>query len=616
MGVQQAIALALRTKPAPSRDASSGLRRCLGLRDVVGFGLGLTIGGGIFVATGEASMLAGPGVALSYLFASLACACSGLCYAEMALLVPSAGSSYSYSYTALGELAAFVAGVVAIVGNVFSGAAVARGWGAYSYAFLAELGYIAPGGFLAFDYMGFSVSPIAFLLVCFVGGMSALGTETISSMNGVVTAISIVLLLIFNGAGALKLDPARWSPFMPSGAAGVFQGAGSVFFSYLGFDCLACLTEEAADTQAVPRGIIITLIIATVLYCGTALVFTGLVTREEIDVGAPLASACKVRGMPTIALFISVAAVGNTLTTVIGSVVGCPRICYVMAQDGLLPSSLANVNSRGVPLAALFWTTICMAIPAGLVEFDALADIVSAGALCNFSFVCCALILMRQQQSSSCIEARDLMPSASESPKGKSAIEAIVVGRGEDMELQSEAVVLNQLGSEETDQANNDGKCSDKIDILEKHPFVVASGEVNGERNTSLLQKLCLYSVVCFGLGVSLRVTLATGNSFAIVLVAVQACVVIALASYLIRRKSSWQLSTSGGLRWPFMPLVPLLGVLMNMLMMSGLTVEALVSAFCVDIACVLFYFAYAGPRSHLSLRFSSASSVRDPKIS
>eukprot|EP00929_Paragymnodinium_shiwhaense_P121366 TRINITY_DN9359_c0_g1_i1.p1 TRINITY_DN9359_c0_g1~~TRINITY_DN9359_c0_g1_i1.p1 ORF type:complete len:620 (-),score=81.38 TRINITY_DN9359_c0_g1_i1:11-1870(-) len=592
--LQRAIASALRTKPISRGLPCSALKKCLRLRDVVGFGLGVTIGGGIFVATGEAAKQAGPAVVLSFLLASLGCACSGLCYAEMARLVPLAGSSYSYAYTALGELAAFNAGVVSVVGNMLSGAAVARGWAAYFQAFLLELDISMPASFVAMDAGVFSLSPAAFFIVGVVAAVNCLGTGATASLNSCITATSLALLLVFITGGGLAVAPARWSPFMPAGFSGVVRGAGSVFFSYLGFDALACLTEEAEDPKAVPTGITITLVLATLLYCLTALVFTGLVTVAEVDVAAPLTSACEARGLEVVGLLISVAAVGNTLTTVVGSIVGSPRILYAMAQDGLVPSSLSAVNRRGVPMRALLCTSIPTALFAGLMEFGALADIVSAGALCNFSFVCAAVLLTRGKRLPA-------LPAGCDASEKADAITvempSTIVGRARHISHDGADAVAETFSEDdcnterptEDDQRSGAGLVGDQ------------STNADGGRCTSLGRGLAYYFLLCMSMGLSLRAWLAGGALLAGIITFAMGMGVLLTGGLVLRTVNSDATEVSGT-EAPIRPWIPLAGILMNVLMLSGLPTQALLSALIVDLFCVFLYFLYAAPNSRLHL--------------
>lgn len=607
--IRLAIASATRTKPIPTsvESSSGGLKQCLKLRDVVGFGVGVTVGGGIFVATGLAAQEAGPGVVLSFLLAASGCACSGLCYAEMSLLAPCAGSSYSFAYHAVGELPAYVTGIMNIVGNVLSGAAVARGWAGYSESLLRGLGVKAPEGLGSFVAAPFSVSPVACVLVLLLGGINLLGTKATSALNGVITACSVVLLIIFVGGSVPAIDPHRWSPFLPAGLPGVFHGAGTVFFSYIGFDVLACLSEEAKDPRIVPKGIILTLIITTILYCATALALTGLVTPGEIDISAPLSRAAEKRGHHSLALAVAAGAVGNTLTTVVGTILGGPRICYVMAQDGLLPRSLSDVNKNGTPVLGLLATTIPTALCAGLFEFEALADITSAAALCSFSLVCVALILLRcpyeEDPPSQGLEMCGQLESPAEL---RTAANAESWDRPELRESHLPAAVIGSP----MDQRDA------SFEVVEQPPEqqeavdedVAAQGSTSTgslRRSRPVVVGLSAFALLTLSLGLQMR---APSTAFPLLRTAIaitflgMAVSAAAVAQPFWRAQRQDEPQAEGGrLQLPCMPLIPLLGIFMNMMLLSQLPLKALFRALGVDAICLVFYFFYAMPRSRLN---------------
>lgn len=600
---------ATRRKPiaVAYKDGSGALKQCLRLRDVVGFGLGCTVGGGIFVATGQAVMDAGPAVLLSFLVAAFGCSCSGLCYAEMSIRTPTAGSSYNFAYVAVGELAAFVVGIINIMGNVLSAAAVARGWAAYLELFFVELGVQATGDMMRLRLGAWDASPMALLLVLCLVLLNFFGTKATAAANGAATAVSVAMLGIFIAGATFGVDSSRWRPFLPNGFAGVVRGAGTVFFAYLGFDVLACLGEEAQDPLVVPWGIVLTLIISTGLYCATATAFTGLVTCNEVDIESPLASASRLRGLDWLALVVAGGAVGNTMTTVLASILGAPRICYVMAQDGLLPRCLASVNKHGTPVCALFFTAIPAAIFAFLSDFDVLAHVVSAGALCSFSLVCCSLILVRYDQQAGPVASPS---AAAEAGRGRAAaLSSTVVGRPTD------------AGDEETspspggESGAQEGRSSAEAPLESELDTFIGDREdeepVAGRDVVS--RSLGAYMALCLATGTLLRlrgsplwqellVPMAT-LLLVVVLGAVLSGLLVTLRLRASAAAAAPATAAAPGFMVPLFPYVPLTGIAMNMLLLSQMPTVALLGTLGVVVCCAAAYFG----RGRLTCRSSIA---------
>lgn len=562
-------------------DQSKPLKRCLLLRDVVGFGIGTTIGGGIFVAAGEAAQVAGPGLLCSFLLAAFGCACTGLCYAEMSLRVPSAGSSYSFAYRAVGELAACMVGLSTIVGSVLSAAAVARGWAAYLLLLCQEFGVLNIGNSSNNQSAPNSaVNAISALLVIVLGAVNLCGTRAISAVNGAITGLSVMLLLAFVLFGGYAVDVHRWSPFFPGGLKGVLQGAGSVFFAFLGFDALTCLTEEAEDPLIVPRGIILTLVITTLLYAAVALVLMGLVTAAEVDLAAPLASAARLRGLNGVALVISVGAVGNTMTTVSGSIVGAPRICFAMARDGLLPKFFTRVNSEGTPVAALVAVVAFSTLSACLLDFSSLVDLVSAVALCTFTLVCATLVMLRCPA-----------PSA-----------PVAGGLEKDVSLQPAQFGL---------------PLDDTDDLTLPHGFQQGRGATSEQLEAQVESKawagvypgLRAFAALSFTTCLMLRLVDEEAG-VALVLVALMTALsgLGALAAALKVARPFWRyrkpnMAKDIAFQVPFVPMLPLLAMLLNIAMLSDFPIVVLGRMVWVALALVAFYFGFSAKHSRLNDR-------------
>jgi basic amino acid/polyamine antiporter, APA family len=314
------------------------LRKRLGPIDLTVFGVGVVIGTGIFVLTGEAAAVkAGPAVALSFVVAGIACALAALCYAEFASTVPVAGSAYTFSYASLGELIAWIIGWDLILELALGAATVAVGWSTYFADVMSQLGITIP----EWAY-GDGSNLVAALIVLVLTGVICLGIKVSSTVNLVMVIIKVAVVLLVIVAGLFFVNPANWSPFippagspaaagaeatpsllqdlgMPSGAfgvAGIFTAAALVFFAYIGFDVVATAAEETRKPQRdMPIGIIASLAICTTLYVAVSLVVTGMVKYTDIKVDAPLAEAFRSVGQPAFATIISIGALFG-LTTV------------------------------------------------------------------------------------------------------------------------------------------------------------------------------------------------------------------------------------------------------------------------------------------------------------
>jgi len=589
------MARAIRKKiaSAASTQESTSLKRCLSLRDLIGFGIGTTVGGGIFVAVGGAAYAAGPAVVISFLVAALSCFCTGLCYSEMALIVPSAGASYSFTYAAVGELAAYLVGVFNIGGNILSSAAVARGCAFYLSHLLERLGVKLPAAIFAIDVSGYTLSPMAMVLILGIGVINLRGTAATSRFNNFVTVVSLALLLAFVFVCMTAIDAARWQPFVPEGAGGVLQGSGAIFFAYLGFDVLACLSEEAEDPKVVPRGIAATLGISTVLYVAVAVVLTGLVTRDELDLAAPLAAAARTRGLSIMALAVSAAAVGNTLTTAFGGVLASPRICYVMAQDGLVPQSLAHTTAGGTPVYALMLAVVPTSVLAIFIDFHPLASIVSASCLCTFSLVCSSLIILRCPAATTS-EAAAADTSTKNAPASNGCVAQPVA-----------SVLGKPAAGERTGTQDTEGIALD----------------MEGSPHPAVTRSLLAFACFCFVSSASLRAShhaTAWRSSLLLLLATIFFIASVCAAALVVRPFSRFGMNGSDGVasresradamcpnrafKLPFMPVLPLLGITINMAMLSMLPLIAILRCAALAATAAVVYVLHAAPRSRLNL--------------
>lgn len=397
------------------------LRRTLGFVRLTAFGIGCTIGAGVFVLTGTvAAQHAGPAVSISFALAGAVCLIAGLCYAEFAALVPVAGSAYSYAYATLGELVAWLIGWSLMFEYLFSASLVAIGWSGYLTSMLADMGVRMPGALtnapFTVNAAGHFVLTGAWLnlpaalvtLACTV--LLIIGTNVSAFINVAIVVSKIAAILAVIIVGCFYIQPTNWHPFVPAnsgafghfGWSGVMAGAGIVFFSYLGFDAVSTLAEETRNPQqTVPLSLFASLLICTLLYIGASIVITGLVKYTALDVPDPLYSALAAAGSSVawLKVIVAVTAILGLVSVILTCLIGQVRIFFAMARDGLLPSAFASVHPRlGTPYVGTLVTGGFAVITAGLVPLDALGELISIGTLLAFGIVCAAIPVLRSRE--------------------------------------------------------------------------------------------------------------------------------------------------------------------------------------------------------------------------
>ena len=420
----------LRTKPirdvlaqgdADGEDGKPGLRRRLGAVDLMGFGIGIVIGTGIFTLTGvEARNSAGPGVVISFGIAGLVALFAALCYAELASSVPTAGSAYTYAYATMGEIVAWIIGWDLLLEFALGAAVVARGWSGY----LADL-FGLPSAWFAEEGSVVNLGAIGIVLV--LGVVAIVGIRESARGTNLLVLVKVAICAFVIIAGLFFVKAANLSPFIPSaepagagddgikqpvtqaifglepsvfGFVGVLTAAAVVFFAYTGFEAVANLGEETRKPKRdLPLGLLGTLVISTVLYIGVSLVVVGMVKYTEIDEGAPIASAFRAVGAGWAAVLVSIAAVAGLTSVILVDLVAMGRIGFAIARDGLIPPAIAKVHPRwGTPYRIAGIMTIAVALLAGFLPLSALADLVSIGALCAFTLVAIAVPILRKRR--------------------------------------------------------------------------------------------------------------------------------------------------------------------------------------------------------------------------
>jgi APA family basic amino acid/polyamine antiporter len=407
------------------------LRRVLGPVQLTSLGVGAIIGAGIFVATGKAAHeVAGPALLLSYVVAGAACVFAALCYAEFASMVPVAGSAYTYAYTTLGELFAWIIGWDLVLEYAVSAATVTHGASAYFQDLIGIFGLKLPVALsrAPFDFdpslgkwyaTGTLLDSPAVVVTALVTVILVIGIKESASFNAAMVVLKVAIVLMVIGVGVFYVDPANWHPFAPYGLTGVsffgktlfgqtdaagqplgmLAGGAVIFFAYIGFDSVSTHAEEARKPQRdVPIGIITSLILCTVLYIAVTAVLTGMVPYNKLDINAPVADAFKQRGLTWAQLLISLGAVAGITSVVLVTMLSQARILLAMARDGLLPAKFfAAVHARfRTPWKSTIVTGLFVGTTAALLPIDVLLTLVNIGTLLAFVIVCSAVLIMRR----------------------------------------------------------------------------------------------------------------------------------------------------------------------------------------------------------------------------
>lgn len=379
------------------------LKRVLGAWDLTLLGIGAIIGTGVFVLTGvAAAKYAGPALIISFIIAGLACAFAALCYSEFASMIPQSGSAYTYSYVAFGEIVAWILGWDLILEYGLASSAVASGWSGYFQSLLAGFGFEFPKAISsAFNPSeGTFIDLPAVIVVLLVTLLLSRGVKESAKFNAIMVFVKIAVVLLFIVVGAWYVEPDNWKPFMPFGFSGVTTGAAVVVFAYFGFDAVSTAAEEVKNPQInLPIGIISALAICTVLYIVVSLVLTGVVPFHMLNVKDPVSFALVVIGKDWAAGFISLGAIIGITTVLVVMMFGQTRLFFAMSRDGLLPNMLSKVNEKSkIPITSTWVTGILVALFAGFIPLDKLAELTSIGTLFAFSTVSIGVAVLRKTQ--------------------------------------------------------------------------------------------------------------------------------------------------------------------------------------------------------------------------
>jgi len=415
------------------------LKKTLSLRDITSLGIAAIIGAGIFSTIGNASAAGGPAVILLFIFIAIACSFSAMSYAEFASSIPISGSAYTYAYAAFGELTAWIIGWALIVEYAIGNIVVAISWSDYFTGLMEGVGIHIPE-FLTMDYLsaknGFAEATamltkgeqltqileqqmlawqqapdiFGMKLICDLPALAVVFAITALIYRGVHETktvgnyfvglkLSVIVLVII--VGAFYVNPGNWSPFAPNGLAGVLQGVASVFFAYIGFDALATTAEECKNPKRdLPKAMIASLTICTVLYILIALTLTGLVSYKELGVGDPLAHAFELIHLPWMQGIVAISAVIAMASVLLVFQNGQPRIWMSMSRDGLLPAKFSTIHKRfKTPAFSTIVTGVFVAVPALFLNLKEVTDLSSIGTLFAFVIVNAGVIRMESHKN-------------------------------------------------------------------------------------------------------------------------------------------------------------------------------------------------------------------------
>ena len=392
------------------------LKRALGATNLTALGIGAIIGTGIFVLTGTvAAQNAGPAVVLSFVFAGVASIFAALCYSEFASLVPMAGSAYTYGYATLGELFAWIIGWDLILEYALGAVTVSIGWSGYVVSFLRDIGIHIPPelsaarGTLITLADGTQVAAIfnlpAVIIIAVVTLLLVIGIRESATVNNVIVFVKVAVVLVFIIGAAHAVNPANWHPFIPPstgarghfGWSGVMQGAGIVFFAYIGFDAVSTAAQEAKNPQRdMPIGIIGSLLICTVLYIAVSALATGIVPYPQLDVPDPIAVAADHAGLGWMSAAIKLGAIAGLSSVILVMLLGQSRIFWTMADDGLLPKFVSKGHPKfRTPWITTIVTGVVVAFFAALFTVREAGSLVSIGTLLAFVIVSIGVLVLR-----------------------------------------------------------------------------------------------------------------------------------------------------------------------------------------------------------------------------
>jgi len=424
-----------------AEQAKGELKRSLSALNLISLGIGCIIGTGIFVLTGRAAAeFAGPGIMISFVITGTLCAFVALCYAELASALPVSGSAYSYSYASMGEIAAWVMGLLLVLEYGLAASTVAVGWSGYFVSLLKDIGIHIPPALTAAPGVAIREAGVvvatgivnlpAILVVAAVTTLLVVGVSESAKVNNIIVIVKVSVVIAFIAIGIFFVNTDNWTPLIPAeippppegtprglwpdiwralvdvvtanntsryGIGGLIGGAATIFFAYIGFEAVSTAGAESKNpARDMPIGILGSLLICTVLYILTSAVLVGIVPYTELNDPAPIAKAVNMIGLPWFAVLVKIGAIAGLSSVVLVLLYGQTRIFYTMAHDGMLPPMLARVHPKfRTPWINTLIVGVCAAGAAGFTSLDSLSNLTNVGSLAAFAIVCITVLYLR-----------------------------------------------------------------------------------------------------------------------------------------------------------------------------------------------------------------------------
>jgi APA family basic amino acid/polyamine antiporter len=390
----------LTKSPQEIFDASehTQLKKNLTAFDLALLGIGSVVGTGIFVVTGQGAQLAGPGILLSFIIAAITCGFCALTYSELACMFPVAGSTYSYTYVAFGEVIAWIIGWDLMLEYLVAASAIASGWSSTFIGLLESAGLKLPKALVTTPLQGGVIDLPAVIITLLITLILYIGVRESAKFNNIIVLVKIAVILLFLVLGIRHVSLSNLKPMMPFGWKGVMAGAAIIFFAYIGFDAVSTAAEETKNPKRdVPLGLMVCLGVVIILYVSVAFVLTGIVPYKEIDVGNALPSALARIGIRWGGALVATGAIIGMISTLLVTLYGQVRIFMVMARDGLLPAPFAKVHPKHMTPHICTWITgVTTALIAGIFPLPMIIDLCNIGTLFAFVLVSIGVIVLRK----------------------------------------------------------------------------------------------------------------------------------------------------------------------------------------------------------------------------